>query len=213
MVHHLLMQSKMKNIPKKTTIIIGEGPTEFFYFNSLKDDYKGLASTISPACPKHTSIPELKKKIEESINRGYEKIYCVIDMDNKHDVKSKTEYEKLKNAYNNKVKKNRYTNTKSEIRFFETERCTELFFYFYFKYTTMKFHNYEQVSQKLNSVCFYEKKIEFFRKHPLHPYFKQNGGSLNAAINNAIKSIGDRKTDDKDYTYSELGEMFKELGI
>ena len=97
----------MKNIPKKTTIIIGEGPTEFFYFNSLKDDYKGLASTISPACPKHTSIPELKKKIEESINRGYEKIYCVIDMDNKHDVKSKTEYEKLKNAYNNKVKKNR----------------------------------------------------------------------------------------------------------
>lgn len=30
----------------KTTLILGEGPTEFFYFKSLNDVFKGL--TIKP---------------------------------------------------------------------------------------------------------------------------------------------------------------------
>ena len=36
---------------RNTTLILGEGPTEFFYFKSLCDELKGL--TIKPDYPKH----------------------------------------------------------------------------------------------------------------------------------------------------------------
>lgn len=37
---------------RNTTLILGEGPTEFFYFKSLCDELKGL--TIKPDYPNHT---------------------------------------------------------------------------------------------------------------------------------------------------------------
>ena len=47
----------------KTALILGEGPTEFFYFKSLCDVFKRL--TIKPDYPKHTNIKELEAKIAE----------------------------------------------------------------------------------------------------------------------------------------------------
>ena len=41
--------------------MLGEGPTEFFYFKSLNDVFKGL--TIKPDYPKHTSMKELDLNI------------------------------------------------------------------------------------------------------------------------------------------------------
>lgn len=49
----------------KAVLIIGEGPTEFFYFKSLCDLYKGL--TIKPDYPKHTNLKELGAKIAQGI--------------------------------------------------------------------------------------------------------------------------------------------------
>lgn len=42
-------------------------------------------------------------------------------------------------------------------------------------------------------------------------FFTKNGGSLKTAIENADKSCKDAET--RGYTYSQLGDMFKELGI
>ena len=42
---------------RQTALILGEGPTEFFYFKSLCDVFKRL--TIKPDYPKHTNIKEL----------------------------------------------------------------------------------------------------------------------------------------------------------
>ena len=39
---------------RQTSLILGEGPTEFFYFKSLCDVFKRL--TIKPDYPKHTNI-------------------------------------------------------------------------------------------------------------------------------------------------------------
>ena len=55
------------------------------------------------------------------------------------------------------------------------------------------------------------KTTEFFRKHPLHPFFTKQGGSIYDAISNAEKSMATAK--ERDYTFSELGRMFKMLGI
>ena len=60
---------------RQTALILGEGPTEFFYFKSLCDVFKRL--TIKPDYPKHTNIKELDAKIAEGVAMGYSHIFCI----------------------------------------------------------------------------------------------------------------------------------------
>lgn len=194
-----------------TTVIIGEGPTEFYYLNSLKDDYRILQS-IKPDTPKNTSLRELAQSIEDSIKMGYNRIYCLIDMDTKYkDAKSRSDYQSLKKKYHGTRIYKPKAGVDCTIKFFETDRCTELFFLYYFRYTTQEFSTSESVESLLNKVCGYEKSIKFFRGHPLHQFFTKQGGSFLEAIANANKSINS-KTDSR-RAYSEIGKMFEELGI
>ena len=75
--------------------ILGEGPTEFFYFNSLKDEFPQLQN-IEPRVPKHSSIEELRRSIESAISEGYSKVLCVIDMDNKREPVEREKYKQLR---------------------------------------------------------------------------------------------------------------------
>lgn len=45
----------MPKVRRITTVIIGEGPTEYFYLNSLKDEFRELQN-IKPDSPKNTSL-------------------------------------------------------------------------------------------------------------------------------------------------------------
>lgn len=189
----------------ETTLILGEGETEFYYFMSLQDEFKNL--TIKPDYPKHTSIKELKVKIVDGIKYGYDNIYCVIDMDTKDKEPEHSQYEKLKKKYT-KSKKGIHC----EVKFFETHRCTELFFLYYFKYTSRMYTNQNILLKDLNQLCKYQKTKNFFTKcNGLHSYFVKKGGSLDKAIANSKHSIQDKLTGNRDYTYSELGEMMSEL--
>ena len=87
----------------RSVLVLGEGPTEFYYFNSLRDVIKGL--TIKPDYPKHTNLKELEAKIEEGIADGYDHIFCVIDMDTKDEMPERTRYARLKKKYAKPVSK------------------------------------------------------------------------------------------------------------
>ena len=64
----------------------------------------------------------------------------------------------------------------------------------------------------LNQCVVYRKTIEFFIKTKgLHGYFERNGGSLEKAVANANRSMGEKLKDGRDYTYSELGRLMEEL--
>jgi hypothetical protein len=65
----------------KTILVLGEGPTEFYYFNSLRDVLGNI--TISPDYPRHTNLKDLEQKISAGLNSGYDYIFCVVDMDTK----------------------------------------------------------------------------------------------------------------------------------
>ena len=82
---------------RQTALILGEGPTEFFYFKSLCDVFKRL--TIKPDYPKHTNIKELDAKIAEGVAMGYSHIFCIIDMDTKDKEPERSQYQKLKAKY------------------------------------------------------------------------------------------------------------------
>ena len=187
---------------RQTALILGEGPTEFFYFKSLCDVYKNI--TIKPDYPKHTSIKELELKIEEGVAMGYNHIFCVIDMDTKDTEPERTQYAKLKTKYAkpiNKPKKGIYCN----VEFFETHRCTELFFLYYFRYTSRPYTDQEALIKDLNRDVAYQKTTDFFIKcKGLNSYFERNGGNINAAIANAHRSMEEVEADNRAYTYSEF---------
>lgn len=194
---------------RQTALILGEGPTEFFYFKSLCDVFKRL--TIKPDYPKHTSIKELELKIAEGIEMGYNHIFCIIDMDTKDVEPERTQYKKLKAKYAKPINKPK-KGIHCEVEFFETHRCTELFFLYYFRYTSRPYNTQEPLLRDLNQCVEYRKAIDFFIKTKgLHSYFERNGGSLEKAIANANRSMEEIQTDGRDYTYSELGQLIEEL--
>ena len=194
---------------RQTALILGEGPTEFFYFKSLCDVFKRL--TIKPDYPKHTNLKELEAKIEEGIAMGYSHIFCIIDMDTKDNEPEHSQYQRLKSKYAspiNKPKKGIFCT----VEFFETHRCTELFFLYYFRYTSRPYENQESLLKDLNQSVEYQKTIDFFMKSKgLHSYFERSGGSLQTATANANRSMAEKEANDRDYTYSELGRLIERL--
>ena len=194
---------------RQIALILGEGPTEFFYFKSLCDVFKRL--TIKPDYPKHTNIKELDTKIAEGVAMGYSHIFCIIDMDTKNKEPERSQYLNLKAKYAkpiNQPKKGIYC----EVEFFETHRCTELFFLYYFRYTSRPYEDQESLLKDLNQCVEYRKTIDFFIKSKgLHSYFERNGGSLNAATANANHSLEDKQMSGREYTFSELGQLMKIL--
>ena len=194
---------------RQATLILGEGPTEFFFFKSLCDVFKRL--TIKPDYPKHTNLKDLEAKIAEGVAMGYNHIFCIIDMDTKNEEPERSQYQKLRAKYAkpiNKPKKGIFC----EVEFFETHRCTELFFLYYFHYKARPYDTQEALLKDLNRCVEYHKTIEFFVKcRGLHSYFERNGGSLEKAIANANRSMDETLKDGRDYTYSELGRLMEKL--
>ena len=142
---------------------------------------------------------------------GYNHIFCVIDMDTKDQEPERTQYMKLRAKYAkpiNKSKKGIYC----EVEFFETHRCTELFFLYYFRYTSRSYEEQEALLKDLNRSVAYQKTTDFFIKSKgLHSYFERNGGSLDSATTNANRSMEDKLASGRKYTYSELGRLIKKL--
>ena len=193
----------------QATLILGEGPTEFFFFKSLCDVFKRL--TIKPDYPKHTNLKDLEAKIAEGVAMGYNHIFCIIDMDTKNEEPERSQYQKLRAKYAkpiNKPKKGIFC----EVEFFETHRCTELFFLYYFHYKARPYDTQEALLKDLNRCVEYHKTIEFFIKcRGLHSYFERNGGSLDAAITNADRSMQEKQSTGREYSYSELGRLMRLL--
>lgn len=194
---------------RQTALILGEGPTEFFYFKSLCDIFKSV--TIKPDYPKHTSIKELEAKIADGVAMGYNHIFCIVDMDTKDVEPERSQYQKLKMKYAKPVAKPK-KGIHCKVEFFETHRCTELFFLYYFRYTSRLYETQEPLLKDLNQCIAYQKTVDFFIKTKgLHGYFERNGGSLEKAVANAYRSMEEKQKNARDYTYSELGRLISAL--
>lgn len=194
---------------RQTTLILGEGPTEFFYFKSLCDIFKSV--TIKPDYPKHTSMKKLEAKIADGVAMGYSHIFCIVDMDTKDVEPERSQYQKLKVKYAKPVAKPK-KGIHCKVEFFETHRCTELFFLYYFRYTSRLYETQEPLLKDLNQCIAYQKTADFFIKTKgLHGYFERNGDSLEKAVANANRSMEEKQKNARDYTYSELRRLISAL--
>lgn len=195
---------------QQTALVLGEGITEFFYFKSLCDKFK--RHNFKPDTPKNTSMKELDLKIEDGIKMGYNHIFCVIDMDNKDKEPERSQYQKLKAKYAKPIIKPK-KGINCVVEFFETHLCTELFFLYYFDYTSRPYDKQDFLIEDLRKrVAGYQKSMDFFKKTKgLHSYLERKGGSLETAIANADKSMKEKLTSGRYYTYSQLGVLMRKL--
>lgn len=199
----------------KAISVIGEGITEKFYIESLK----GLSAfTIKPQQLGHkaSSLKELAAAIKDTIEKGFDEVYCLIDMDGKREGKIKSDYQKLKQQYHKThIKKNKGISCK--VIFVETERCIELWFLYHFlkTATTKKFTSYQQLEKELQKYLpNYQKTEKYFRSiEKLHEELIKKNGTLPQAIENAKTSIETKCRDNREYTYSEMYPLLEALEI
>lgn len=199
------MRPTSKSRNTKAIAVTGEGITEKYYIESIK----GLSPfSLEPQelGIKASSLKELEKIINKCIDKGFDKVLCLIDMDTKIEGKSKTEYQALKNKYHKKKFVKTKKGIQCEIEFFETHLCLELWFLYYFKYTTAFHQNYNELQSKLHKFCPRYTKCEKFFKSTggLHKYLIKSGGNIDLARKNGKQSVLENKT----YTYSQLDDFF-----
>ena len=170
--------------------VIGEGPTEQYYLLSIQGL---LPVNIYPKVVKD-GMDYLIARVEECIADGYDKIYCLIDMDNKSGQKENAAYANFLRQYSGKQIKNRQTGGHTEVIVIENRPCLEIWFYYYFRLTTGLYSSYENVNplkpELRKFLPEYEKRIEFFKKcGGLHQYLTSKGGSIDAALRNSQLSM------------------------
>lgn len=195
-----------------SVVVFGEGITEKYYFESLRD-----LLPIKPVAkiPKHTTVPHIEKMINQLINDGYDIIYCLIDMDNKikdgtpERKKNREEYDKLKRKYHNKKIKRK--EGESKIIMIESYPSTELFFLYYFGFKGAEFSN-TQLKNMLYRMTGYKVEEHFFIKNALHSLFVKNGGSLDVAIEASHRSVSLRDIQNPNLSYTEIGKLIEDLG-
>lgn len=170
--------------------VIGEGPTEQYYLLSVQ----GLmAANVYPKIVKD-GMEYLVARVEECIAEGYDKIYCLVDMDNKSGKKEKAAYQSFLSKYSGKSFKNKLTGENTEVIVIENHPCMEIWFYYHFRLTTGLYSSYESINplkpELRKFLPEYEKRIEFFKKcGGLHQYLTAKGGDIRNAIKNSEKSI------------------------
>lgn len=197
---------------KITVAVIGEGITEKYFVLSLRDV---LRIKPMPVKPKNSSLKELENSIKECIKKGYSRIYCLIDLDNKihdgdqqHENNAK-EYEKLKRQYHNKQLKCS-DGSKTFILMIESFPATEIFFWYYFGYTSAQFSN-QQLKNLLNKKFGYVTEEKYLIRHSIHDTLIQSGGSLKTAVSASKKSMKITAEERFGHSYSEIGMMICEL--
>ncbi len=203
---------------RKSIAVIGEGITEKYYIESLK----GISPfTIMPRelGIKASSLKSLSKNIQLSIDKGFDEIFCLIDMDGKTSGKSQNDYLLLKRKFHNKVFSRKSKGLESKVFFIETERCTELWFLYYFSNgaITKKFNSYKELEKELKKYRpNYEKTEKYFKSlGNVHNDFenKKPNGSIIKAYKNSKLSLSSKTNDNREYSYSEMHLLIEGLGI
>jgi len=157
----------MRSKIKKSVAIIGEGETEWFYFESMRIFHR-YTFKVAPDFPSHSDIGHLLKLAGRYLEEGYDYVVCLIDMDR---IKS------------NEVERKKYQKHKKErkykgVLFIETDLCTEFWFLLHFMphLSTKVYSSQDELIKTLRKYMpGYEKTKHYFQQISLYDYLKQHG--------------------------------------
>ena len=104
----------------RSITIIGEGETEWFYFDSLRVACR-YPFKVAPDFPQHSDINHILKLVESYLNKQYDYIVCLFDMDRL------LQYPSEMQLYQRAKKKYAAQKYARRVMFVETNPCTEWF--------------------------------------------------------------------------------------
>ena len=188
---------------KKSIAIIGEGETEWFYFESLRIARR-YPFKLSPGFHQHADIEHILKLAKAKLAEHYDYVVCLIDMDRLYEKPAEMrKYQSFKSRKENR-----------DIMFIETSPCTEFWFLLHFlpDNTVRRFQNYDQLIPELRKYMpGYEKTKHYFIHTKLYDCLVANG-SLERAKTNAEKLSAMSKASPEDrIAYSEIHKVFELL--
>lgn len=151
---------------KKSIAIIGEGETEWFYFDTLRIACR-YKFKVAPDFPQHSDIPHIAKLAEDYVKRQTDHVVCLVDMDRLLQIpKEMKTYRNLKN----KSSKN--------VIWIETNPCTEFWFLLHFlpQLSIKHYASCEEVLPDLRRYMpGYEKTARYFKRNNLYKFLTENG--------------------------------------
>ncbi|MDO9510332.1 MAG: RloB family protein [Bacteroidales bacterium] len=165
------MARKTNNRPQKFQVaIVGEGETEWFYFNDMRQ-HESFSFKVEPDLPKHSDYKSIIKTARKKRDKGYDLVFCVLDLDR---------------IMTNETEKKGYFAEKAKIlvnkgiEFIETMPCIELWFLLHFldNYSSKVYLDYNQISAPLKHyIPKYEKTTKFLKPIRLYEFLSKNGNS------------------------------------
>lgn len=185
---------------RKSIAIIGEGETEWFYFDSLRIA-KRLPFKLSPELPSHPDIESMLRKAERCISEGYDRVVCIVDMDRFR--MFPTDMQRYRQFRSSK----RF----SKVEFIETDPCTEFWFLLHFlpSGSRRSFPSYDALLSELRRyIPAYEKSIRFFRRCDIYKFLVEHGDLEQAKANAARLSELSRQYPEDRIAYSEVHKVF-----
>ena len=197
----------MRRTVTKSIAIIGEGETEWFYFDSLRVACR-FPFKVAPDFPQHSDIHHMLKLIESYIVKQYDYIVCLFDMDRLYQYPSEMQlYLQSKKKYSAK----KYA---GKIIFVETNPCTEFWFLLHFlpNMVCRRYESYEQLLPELQKYMpGYEKTKRYFIRTNLYKFLTENGDLKRAMLNSEKLSLLSKETPDDIIAYTEIHKVIELL--
>lgn len=184
---------------KKSIAIIGEGETEWWYFDTLRIACR-YKFKVAPDFPQHSDIPHMAKLAEDYVKRETDYVVCLVDMDRLLRLpKEMATYQQLKKS------------SHRNVIWIETNPCTEFWFLLHFlpQLSTKHYETYEDVLPDLQRYMpGYEKTARYFRKNNLYKYLTEHG-DLQRALTYAeeLSRLSEATPEDK-IAYSQMHRVF-----
>ena len=197
----------MRRTVNKSIAIIGEGETEWFYFESLRIARR-FPFKVAPDFPQHSDIGHILKLLESYLSKQYDLIVCLFDMDRL--LRNPTEmqlYQGAKKTYN----ANKYSDS---VMFVETNPCTEFWFLLHFlpNVVCRHYENCEQLLPELQKYMpGYEKTKRYFKRTNLYKYLAENGDLERAMLNSEKLCQLCKESPEDLIAYSEIHKVIKLL--
>lgn len=185
---------------KKSIAIIGEGETEWWYFETLRIACR-YKFKVAPDFPQHSDIPHMAKLAEDYVKRETDNVVCLVDMDRLLRLpKEMATYQQLKER------------SRRNVIWIETNPCTEFWFLLHFlpQLSTKHYETYEDVLPDLQRYMpGYEKTARYFRKNNLYKYLTEHG-DMQRAIGYAkeLTRLSEATPEDK-LAYSQMHRVFE----
>lgn len=194
----------MRRTVTKSIAIIGEGETEWFYFDSLRIARR-YPFKVAPDFPQHSDINHVLKLVESYLGKQYDYIICLFDMDRllSHPAEMKL-YQQAKKKHEGK----------KGVMFIETNPCTEFWSLLHFlpDVVCRQYDSCEQLIPELQKYMpGYEKTKKYFSRTKLYNYLTENGDLDRAMVNSERLCQLCKEAEQDNFAYSEVHKVIRLL--